>query len=483
MSSNVNPSVKKSSKSKWIMGLILLILTGSLIFCVGYAYVTYNYIQEEKAEKQRIESMEQVVLTDYFYEGLHLDSVPLGGKSYSEAREFFRQQAENKLDELKIELKYEDRKWIIDAALLNAYIDWEEKLEKAYDVGRTGKLENRYNKVMELKEKGLHFVSMFTYDMEALSKKIEEITKEIYKAPKEANIEFNPETNKFNISKEEVGYSVDKDKLFETVVERIDKWNFEQVEIVANTLKPKRNADKLSNATQLISSFSTSLAGSSTGRRNNVELALKFCNGLKLEPGEVFSFNDVVGPSTAEAGFMKAPVIAADKSMVDALGGGICQSSTTLYNAALMADLEIVERYHHSFPVSYVPKGLDASIYYGSADLKFKNNKDTPIFIKTYSKGDRVYVEIYGEPLPNGQYIKLESEVTHVEPAPKPRYVEDTKGKYVKPGQQKLHAQSRPGYKVKSYKVYYNKDNKVVRREQIVYDYYVPIQGIIYYRN
>ena len=196
----------------------------------------------------------------------------------------------------------------------------------------------------------------------------------------------------------------------------------------------------------------------------------------------MFSFNETVGPRTAKTGFRSAPVIMPDKSLQDDYGGGVCQSSSTVYNAALRADLEIVERYHHSFPIAYVPIGLDATVSYGGADLKFRNNKDLPIFIRTYSVGDNVYVEIYGEKFPNNGEISCSSTVKSVVPAPAPKRILDKNGKYVRePGGQYEYVKSRNGYRVTSYKTYYENGKKIWTKV-IANDYYRPIQGIIYYR-
>lgn len=128
----------------------------------------------------------------------------------------------------------------------------------------------------------------------------------------------------------------------------------------------------------LYGSYYTTLLDRSAGRSQNVALSCQAINGLIVEPGEVFSFNEASGPRTAERGYKIAPVFVG-KKVVPGRGGGVCQTSSTLYNCVLEAGLEVVERHPHSLPVAYVAAGRDATVSWGGADLKFRNNKEVPI--------------------------------------------------------------------------------------------------------
>lgn len=145
-----------------------------------------------------------------------------------------------------------------------------------------------------------------------------------------------------------------------------------------------------------LSTYSTNFASSSSGRAANVSRATELLNGTIINPGEVFSYSGVVGKPSIERGFAYATVYENNKP-VKGIGGGICQVSSTLYNAALLADLDITERQNHSLPVSYVPKGRDATIATGSIDLKFKNNYSFPIKIVTSSSGRVCKISILGK--------------------------------------------------------------------------------------
>lgn len=144
-----------------------------------------------------------------------------------------------------------------------------------------------------------------------------------------------------------------------------------------------------------IGKFTTSLDGRTPNQRHNARLALRSLNGAVIEPGETFSFCNQVGTWTRDTGYRKAPV-SYNGQLVDSWGGGVCQTSTTLYNAALVGGLEIVERSKHRFWPSYAPPGRDAAVAFQSIDLKVKNSYDFPITVRGQIVGDRLEVGLYG---------------------------------------------------------------------------------------
>lgn len=150
-------------------------------------------------------------------------------------------------------------------------------------------------------------------------------------------------------------------------------------------------------------------------RTINLELACDAINGTVLAPGDVFSFNDVVGERTTEKGYREATVFVSGNSKPEA-GGGVCQVASTIYYCAMYADLEIVERSEHEFEVDYVPEGLDATVYFGSLDFQFKNSTDYPIKIYAYLSGGRCWIELIGTNI-DGKYCEIDNERTAYEAA------------------------------------------------------------------
>ena len=161
---------------------------------------------------------------------------------------------------------------------------------------------------------------------------------------------------------------------------------------------------------EVIGSYQAISQSDDPGRRENIRLATEAIDGTVIEPGGTFSFNDVVGNTSAERGYQEAAVIR-DGQVAQGDGGGVCQVSTALYIAAVKADMEVVERHPHSVPSDYAPIGLDATIVYGSFDLRLKNNTDEPMIIHAKAVGQTVDVSIEGAPLPEGRTVDATSQI------------------------------------------------------------------------
>ncbi|MFH1453577.1 MAG: VanW family protein [Armatimonadota bacterium] len=187
------------------------------------------------------------------------------------------------------------------------------------------------------------------------------------------------------------------------------------------------------NKEYLISSYSTSLKERDPSQLNNIIYAASMINNIKIKPGKVFSFNSTVGERT-DPYFRKAKAVVGNK-IEDASGGGICQLSSTLYNAALLANLKITERHPHNIAVSSVPPGLDATVSYGFYDLKFKNPYPFPLKVTAKAKGERLIISIYGKKIKDKTRIITE-EVPDYNPGIKHvkvwREITDKSGKITK---------------------------------------------------
>lgn len=214
--------------------------------------------------------------------------------------------------------------------------------------------------------------------------------------------EYDPETRSATESTVGVDFDVEKaHKLWEAAQPG------ELVEIPLTVTMPKYTTEQLDSMlfADKLGSQKTSYASSASGRATNVELAAAKINGVILNPGETFSYNAVVGERTTAAGFKTAAAYSGGK-VVQEVGGGICQVSSTLYCAALYANLEIVARDCHHFAVSYLPWGLDATVSWGGPEFKFKNNRDFPIKITASCSDRQLTVEIWGTDV-DGSYVEM----------------------------------------------------------------------------
>jgi vancomycin resistance protein YoaR len=168
-----------------------------------------------------------------------------------------------------------------------------------------------------------------------------------------------------------------------------------KVELVVASAGQNGTTEGLSRIRYLLANFSTPYDAGIRGRTNNLRMAAELVNGTIVPEGAVFSTNRAIGPRNAAAGWREAKMFV-DGQIVSGTGAGICQCSTTIYNAALLAGLPIVERHQHMFRVSYAPASRDAAIYWGSKDMRFRNNTGGPIYVQTFLRGGRFHARLYG---------------------------------------------------------------------------------------
>jgi len=217
---------------------------------------------------------------------------------------------------------------------------------------------------------------------------VEEIALRYQKLPVEPRVDKESGI----IITEEAGVSIDVEKTLAQIQAAAPGQEIKLEKIINN---PRYKGEDLMNAAKDIAHYTTWFRGSSE-RYQNISTALKSVNNTVIWPGEVFSFNETTGPRTPERGYLPAPIILNGGYDVG-YGGGVCQVSSTIYNAALAAGLPIIERHGHTKPVHYVPDGKDATVDYGYLDLKYKNSRNGPLIIKASLQNTRIYVEFRGE--------------------------------------------------------------------------------------
>ena len=225
----------------------------------------------------------------------------------------------------------------------------------------------------------------------------------------------------------------------------------------------------------------TTKVGGSAARKNNVALSAKACNGVILLPGEVFSYNGTTGSRSADKGYQAAPVYVGGAS-TDEVGGGICQTSSTIYYAVLHTTLEVVERRSHMYNTGYVPAGMDATVYYGSTDFRFKNNTNYPVKIVTesYDQGGSRYltVKLYGTN-ETGTYAVPKS-TTYDQVTPTTQYKADSS---IPRGTTQVDRKQNPytGVKAKTVRYVYNKDGSLKEEQTMGASTYKMRPKTIYY--
>lgn len=215
---------------------------------------------------------------------------------------------------------------------------------------------------------------------------------------------------------------------------------------------------------QEIACYVTGMQGRTPSQVHNVILSAQRINGMVLQPGQVFSFVRQVGPWTADMGYAKAPV-SYDGELIRSWGGGVCQTSTTLYNAAILAGLQIVERHRHYWPARYAPLGRDAAVAYMDIDLKFKNTLPAPVRVVCHVKGDKLVVSMLSVHKPDYK-VEVESQVRKVV---RQGHVVLSGGD-AQGGRMKLVNKGHPGFQVATYRRFIGPDAS--RRELLSQDSY-----------
>lgn len=466
-----NEKSKKGKKKVLIVLLILIIMLLAGIICsTSFALINMN--------------------TNKIINKVSINNIDVSNNTKEEALEKIQNQL-NDPESNKAILKHGNITKEISIADINGKFDVETAVNTAYDLGRNKDIITNNYKTIATLIKGENINLSFEYDEESLSKKIDEISielpdlatdstyvingnkliiknskdgiqikrdeftqklinalsgnektfeipvekaerkeidiekihKEIYKEPVNASYKTNPR----QIIKEEDGIdfvlSIDE-------IKKILKEDKPEYEFELKKVKPKVTVSSLESEAfpDLLGTFTTTYGTADTGRNTNIALAAKSINSAVVMPGEVFSYNDLIGECSTRTGYQTSTIYL-NGELSTGVGGGICQVSTTLYNAVLKANLEIVQRRNHSLGVTYVKPGHDAMVSIGSSDFKFKNNRNYPVRVVAYVGTGSVTCQIYG--LKNSTEYEIQLETRTLEKTDKKLKVETYKVLYL----------------------------------------------------
>ncbi|MBV7272140.1 VanW family protein [Clostridiaceae bacterium UIB06] len=410
--------------------------------------------------------------SDLIYPGVKVSGEDLSGKSKEQAKQILEKKYVDGIAKKKINIVASDRTYTLDYSKLNPKYNIDEAVNQAFSYGKNSNALEKYKLIKWPKEKEVSLG--FTYDQKVVNELISSVEQGVNKAPVDATIKVSE--GNITVVPDQGGKKLEKDKLQKEVLSKIDGGVKADTDIKApvETVAAKITSNKISSINAKIGSFSTEYGAiSSSERANNIQLATNSINGKILMPGDSFSFNDVVGERTAKKGYQAAPVIIGNQ--VDSgLGGGICQVSTTLYNAVLRSNIKSVEREHHTLPSHYVKVGLDATVDYGNLDYKFKNTLDYPIYIEGDTSGGVVAFNIYSNSSLSDVITDIKSEIYQVMEA-NTRYIDDPT---LPVGQTEQVQAPSTGYKVRVRKIT-RKGSTVISNEIITNDSYEAIEGII----
>lgn len=447
----------KNKKRLIIVGVSLLLVVGIALFL----FIDRPLSDEDKAQLKQ---------TLVYRDGVSVAGVDLSGMTYDQALQAVKPAKQKMHDAATIELVYEDQKWDLTAEGMKFHYDWEEQLENALFIGHQGSLVTQWS---QLGAETLDFPVTYTYEESLVRKAVDAVVDEINSPPVEPYAEINKTGSggRFLYHEGSQGLETKESEVFAAVMAQLENEKHTPITLKVVLTEPKMTVEDVQECTKYVSGFTTSVGGTQN-RRDNVKKLAGIINGTVVKSGEEFSVNAFAGVRTEEAGWKLAPGIE-NGTYTDQPGGGVCQVSSTLYNAVLLGDFKVTDRTHHSWPSSYVKIGRDATISSYAPDFKFVNNQDTPIYIFAYASNTQCSVEIYGKPL--DYTIVLESVVTETIDPPKPKKTEDPA---LEMGEEDEIAPSKSGFRVEVYKYYY-KDGKQIDKVLDHRDYYRPFQGEI----
>lgn len=419
-----------------------------------------------------------------FYEGISVNGISLFDKSLAEGKELVSSSAEKKLLAANLSLHYKDKTWTIQAKDIGAKTDLEDVLRSAMAFGRDGSAVQNVGVRSKAKEEGKNFETSVTVDETALRTKLQNIAAEIDMEPTEPIAEYHPESEEPLTYKEGLeGLKVDVETALADCLNRIKENNSSALDLTVMTIPSTVTIEEVKNRTKMIATFTTSFATpaslSKAGRVKNITKGAELISGLILQPAEQFSFNEHVGPRSEDKGWSLAMSIVNGNNYEESFGGGICQVSTTLYNALLRAGLDFsaMTRKHHSFPSSYVPIGLDATVSDGGPDFVFTNTREHPIYVFMIVDKEKktLTATVYGPELPDGITLDLHSKVTkEIEPQ-EPEIIEDETQPI---GFSRTLIEPRKGQVAEIYLDKLDKDGKVISSELLYTDTYKAVRAV-----
>ncbi|MCK5128554.1 MAG: VanW family protein [Clostridiales bacterium] len=463
-------------------------------------------------------------------DGVLIDNIDISGMTKEEAHKIVEEASQEKLENISVTFTYEDKSWHFGAEELQATINIDDIVDQAYETGHQGNFIERFKAQQDIKSLGAAIDLSITINKIALVDALSDVRREINNPMVEASIDFDPtdydffEDKKtpdvdmsremFTIKEGSIGYEMDYDSALQQLNDALAKgWNAD-IEVTAKLTHPQLTAAELEEATTLIFHSSSKISAKNKeniNRNSNIAKAIGHYKGLAVYPGETISYNEILGERTLEDGWLEAPTITREKILVDALGGGICQASTTIFNAAFMSGAKIIDRGPHSWPAYYLDfgYGMDAMVNWGTDDFIFINDSDYPIFFNTYfwydtyGKPGYIDVDVYTMPQKDedGNRLHIRPEWVKEEDTPpgEPIIREDTENEFLdkewvadfeKGTYTYTYRQPRNTVKIRVFKVYYKdcietepgiwEDGVEVKREESHFDTYTGVAAIIY---
>lgn len=416
--------------------------------------------------------------TGRVYPNVHLEGIALGTAPPAAVRERLTRWAEaaglgtdGSWEHRRIVVRAGGRAWEFTGEELGLWVDLGATAETAQGVGRDGGGGWRsLVRLVAVTARGRALTPVVRFDQPALERALVALAAELDEVPMNVSVDLDSGA----VTAGQAGRLVDLSSaagLLAAVAGATPSADPVVVELPIRTLEPRGDLQRLAAIDlDCLARFETHFDPSEAGRTWNIALAAGMLDGSLLEPGGALSFNRSVGPRTTAAGFRAAPEIV-ERELVWGIGGGVCQVATAVFNAGLLADLEVVERYHHSRPLGYVNLGRDATVAYPQLDLVIRNPRSFPVVLSLKVEMGRLRAAVWGRRTSDA-IVRLETQEFITQPATWEVMVSPD----LSPGQKVVEREAFDGREVRLWRELLA-GNRVVRRELILTDYYDSLPG------
>lgn len=419
---------------------------------------------QENIQTGEGENLSEVSSEFKFTDGYTINGVDVSGKTLSEIKEsVIEAESANPKDSVKITFVLGEDRIEANTQALEFITDIDSTIEAAYKASKSGDGNNK------------EFKSSWSVSPDTVDAFVHATLDEYVKEPVEAYASgFDTENLTFIIEESENGFSINFDKTIADVKTSLNLGDYDtEIRVESEVVTPKNTAEFLRGYLCKVSS-TTSTTTSSSNRNTNIRLVCEKLDGLVLQPGEQFDFNKYIGERTEAAGYKEAGGIF-NGALRQELGGGICQANAMIYHSVTKADLQVDTRTPHTWPSDYVEVGTDATVSWGGPEFRFTNSSEYPIALHAYYGNQKVTVELYGRPLPDGMTIKLKGEIVSRTEA-KVEYKADSD---MALGEKVTEKSAHDAIKAKSYKIYYDADGNEIKREDYKDSSYPMINKVV----
>ena len=365
---------------------------------------------------------------------------------------------------------YGDTSFYVEAGQIDFTVDVEGTMEDVWNIGRRGSWLERLKNIKTAKTEGYRVPVRFRYNEDSLLALFDTWKGMIDRPPRNAALSIVTG----DIVPQEQGRRLEVELLRPALLQAFRKTEDVNMPLPVTAIQPEITVADIAQTgiKEKLGLYTTAFDAGDANRTENIRLAARRINGHIIYPGQVFSFNEVVGPRDKKSGFKEALEIV-DGEFVPGVGGGVCQVSSTLYNAVLLADLGVIERTNHSKPLMYVPLGRDATVAYGLIDYKFKNTYDFPVMIMAETEKGKLHIGLFGQKrLPvTVEILSVDRRI--LQPAIIKR---QEQGLYL--GETKVDRQGKPGYEITTVRVV-RQQGREVKREILSKDRYLPEDTVV----